>query len=137
MNTVRFFWCLAAVFLVGFAIFESIKYGWVAACVIVGFSIFPDVPILPGFRGDGLLKARYVGLYNVLHSTWIPLAFMLAAMAPIPALGWGLRPGKELFLAGVAWLLHITVDRAVGFGVRERDGSIRRVGTRGRASVDA
>lgn len=137
MNVIRIAWCVTAFALLGFALFESVKYGWVAAGVFVVFAILPDMPILRGFQSNGIMRVQYVRLYNILHSTWIPLALMLSAMLPLPPLGWGLRPGLELFLAGIAWLLHISIDRAVGFGMRERDGTIRPVGTRGRLKARA
>lgn len=137
MNAVRIAWCVAAAALLCLAIFESVKYGWVAAGVIVVFALLPDMPILRGFQSNGIMRVQYVRLYNVLHSTWIPLALMLSAMFPVPSLGWGLRPGLELFLAGVAWLLHISIDRAAGFGMRQSDGTIRPVGTRGHSEARA
>lgn len=131
MNIIRILWSLLAVALLVFAVFEGVKYGWVAAGVLVGFAILPDVALIGAFAERGRLRRSRVLAYNLVHQPLIPLAIMLVSIvAPIPTLGWGLRGGLELFLAGLAWLLHIAIDRAAGFGVREADGSIRPVGRR-------
>ncbi|MFK4098344.1 DUF4260 family protein [Streptomyces anthocyanicus] len=31
-------------------------------------------------------------------------------------------PGTALFTFGIAWLLHIALDRALGYGLRTADG---------------
>lgn len=131
MNITRMIWGVLGIALLAFAIFESVKYGWVAAAVVFVFAILPDVALIGAFREPGLLKSERVAFYNALHAPWIPLVLIAASIvAPLPSLGWGLRGGLELFLAGLAWLMHIALDRAVGYGVRERDGSIRQVGVR-------
>ena len=74
------------------------------------FGAAPDLALFAGI-GSGLAKGqlhpRAVPLYNALHRFIGPviLAFV---------------PG---FLVGaLAWALHIAVDRAVGSGLRTRDG---------------
>ena len=134
MNPARILWSLLALAALGFAVFEGVKYGWVATGVLVAFAIIPDFALIGAFAERGRLKPSRVAFYNLMHLPWIPLALLvIGALAPLPSLGWGLRGGLELFLAGLAWLLHIAIDRAVGYGVRERDGSVRPVGTRRRA----
>lgn len=131
MTLPRILWSLTAVALLVFAVFESVKYGWVAGGVVIAFAVLPDVALLGAFDTPGRLRPGRVRLYNALHTPWAPLAVIAASLAlPIPALGWGLREGLELFLAGLAWLLHIAADRALGFGLRAADGTIRRVGHR-------
>ena len=131
MNITRMIWGVLGIALLAFAIFESVKYGWVAAAVVFVFAVLPDVALIGAFREAGLLRPERVAFYNTLHAPWIPLALIaVSIIAPLPSLGWGLRGGLELFLAGLAWLMHIALDRAVGYGVRERDGSIRQVGVR-------
>lgn len=131
MNFVRLLWSLLAIGLFAFAVFEGIKYGWVAAGVLVVFGLMPDLALIGAFAGERRLHPRRVRAYNVLHTPWIPvLAIALSIVLPLPPIGWGLRGGLELFLAGLAWLTHIAADRAFGFGLRDRDGSIRPVGQR-------
>lgn len=131
MNAARVAWSVAAGALFAFAVFESVKYGWVAAGVVVAFAILPDLALIGAFAEHGRLRPARVRAYNLLHSPWIPLGLIAASIVlPLPSLGWGLRGGLELFLAGLGWLLHIASDRAFGFGLRAADGSIRPVGRR-------
>lgn len=127
-RTSRTLWAALAIALIAFSVFEAIKYGWVATGVILLFLLLPDVALIGAFdpqRRGALLPSR-VAFYNALHQPWIPLAMVVAAMTiPFPELGWGLRGGLELFLAGLAWLAHIAADRAFGYGLRATDGTIR------------
>jgi hypothetical protein len=76
----------------------------------------PDVGLIvaPAFGpmpGRGLLPPRAVPIYNVFHTLTIPVLLwvgaLLAGIAPWPLLG---------------WLIHLTADRALGFGLRGPDG---------------
>lgn len=72
--------------------------------------------------GEGLergqLHARAVPLYNVVHRVAGPVA--LAALVALGVLPLG-------FLVGaLAWGFHVTLDRALGYGLRTRDGFQRR-----------
>ena len=74
------------------------------------FGAAPDIALFVGV-GSGLAKGQLhppaVPLYNALHRFIGPviLAFV---------------PG---FLVGaLAWALHIALDRAIGYGLRTRDG---------------
>src|SRR3712207_7298393 len=74
----------------------------------------PDVALLPAGRtglSGGRLHPRAVPLYNALHTLWGPA--VAAAAAAI---------GLVSPVIALAWLSHITFDRAVGFGLRTRDG---------------
>lgn len=116
-------YAVAALALLVFVVFEAITYGWVAVTIVVIFLIVPDLSMIgryPPRLARGQFPPAVVRRYNVAHSYWIPLALMLASVLPWPEL-W-LRPGLEVFLAGLAWALHITVDRAIGFGPRGADG---------------
>jgi hypothetical protein len=76
----------------------------------------PDIglvlaPALGPMPGRGRLPPRAVPVYNALHTYTVPVllwigAFALA-IAPWPLLG---------------WLIHISADRALGFGLRGPDG---------------
>lgn len=127
----RALWSILALALFAFSVFEGVKYGWVAAGVLVLFALLPDLTLVGAFAGHGHLRPARVSAYNLAHSIWPPLALAAAgALLPLPSLGWGLRGGLEVFLAGLAWLLHIAVDRACGFGLRAADGSVRPVARR-------
>ena len=74
------------------------------------FGAAPDLALFAGV-GSGLAKGqldpRAVPLYNALHR--VPGPIILAFV-----------PG--FLVAALAWALHIAVDRAVGYGLRSRDG---------------
>lgn len=132
MKRVRLWWTVLAVVLVGFAIFESVKYGWVAGGVVLCWILAPDITLVGAFdvSRKGFLRSSRVRAYNIAHTPWWPLAVMaIAIIAPLPPLGFGLRGGLELFLVGLSWLAHIAVDRAFGYGLRAADGSVRPVGS--------
>ena len=73
-------------------------------------AVGPDVALL-GLRGDGRLRPRWVPVYNALHRFPGPLV-VLALGAPVLA---------------AAWAAHVAIDRAVGYGLRAPDGTIRGV----------
>jgi uncharacterized protein DUF4260 len=74
------------------------------------FGAAPDLALFAGI-GAGLAKGqlhpRAVPLYNALHR--FPGPIVLAFV-----------PGFQV--GALAWALHIAVDRAVGYGLRSRDG---------------
>jgi hypothetical protein len=84
---------------------------------VVAFGLAPDLPLLLG-AGKGLergrLHPRAVPLYNAAHRFWGPLT--LAAIALVASL-----PAAWL-VGALAWATHVAVDRAVGYGLRTRDG---------------
>jgi len=78
--------------------------------------VAPDVglvvaPLLGRMPGRGAIPPRAVPIYNVAHTYTVPLLIWLALLftnvAPWPLLG---------------WLIHISADRALGFGLRGADG---------------
>lgn len=102
--------------LLGLLVLELVRHstGW---WQLAAFGAGPDVALLLGI-GSGLargqLHPRAVPLYNALHRFWGPLALGVVTLAA------GLPRG---YLVGaLAWALHIAVDRAVGYGLRTRDG---------------
>ena len=108
-------YAVLALLLLAFALFEIVKHGaWLPG--LAGL-LGPDIALLAG-AGAGLargqLNPRAVPLYNALHRWWPALALTLIALPdPVPL---------SLFIAGVAWCAHIAVDRAGGYGLRDRDG---------------
>jgi hypothetical protein len=78
--------------------------------------VAPDVglvvaPLFGRIPGRGMIPPRAVPIYNLCHTytipigVWVGLAF--TAIAPWPLLG---------------WLIHISADRALGYGLRGPDG---------------
>jgi hypothetical protein len=95
--------------------FEAVKHGlWAPALAAL---IAPDLALAFG-GGRGLVKGqlhpRAVWLYNALHRFWGPLALLVAASFELLGAAW--------FVAGLAWATHVAVDRAVGYGLRDRAG---------------
>jgi hypothetical protein len=81
----------------------------------IAFALAPDLALLLGIstKGEkGQLHPRGVRLYNALHSYWGPIALAVAAIV-LPA---------GYLIAPLAWALHISLDRTVGYGKRTRDG---------------
>jgi hypothetical protein len=86
--------------------------GW---WLFAAFLIAPDLALLAGFGANlakGQLHRRAVPFYNAAHSLGGP-ALLATASLVLPA-GW--------LVAALAWALHIAVDRALGYGMRTRDG---------------
>lgn len=118
----RIIYAVVALALLAFAVFEGVTYGWVATAVLVVGAILPDIALLAGYEPGlqkGQLARRAVVPYNILHSYYPALLCMgLTFVAPLI---W-LQPELELFLLGLGWALHISVDRAAGYRFRTWDG---------------
>ena len=80
------------------------------------FLVGPDLGLVvaPAFGplpGRGRIPPRAAPVYNLFHMIALPVLLWVGAIvigaAPWPLLG---------------WLIHITVDRALGFGLRGVDG---------------
>lgn len=85
---------------------------WVA----VAGALAPDAALLLGIgRGlaRGQIHPRAVPLYNGAHRFWGPAAVGAAAVALASA---------SVFVVALAWAFHVALDRAVGYGLRTRDG---------------
>jgi hypothetical protein len=86
--------------------------GW---WIFTAFIVAPDLAVLLGMSSGlekGRLHPRAIPLYNALHSLIGPALLALAAIA--------LGPGA--LIGALAWALHVTIDRSVGYGMRTRDG---------------
>jgi hypothetical protein len=112
----RFSYAGLTVLLLAALVFEAARHGtgyWQLG--VFGFG--PDLALLAGAsRGfqRGQLHPRVVRLYNALHRVWGPLALACLASFGVVPLG---------FLIGaLAWGLHVSLDRAVGYGLRTLDG---------------
>ena len=84
---------------------------------LAAFALAPDLALFygaaPGLE-KGQLHPRAVGLYNLVHRYWGPLA--LGAVAALGLIPFGYLVGA------LAWALHVSLDRALGYGLRTRDG---------------
>lgn len=117
----RVAWAALAVFSLAFIVLEVINHGSSALVAALLLLIAPDLTMVigAGAAGDGKLSPKAVPYYNIVHRPWIPLAVLVAYSVG------GLGDWVPLFTAGLGWLAHIAVDRAFGYGLRERDGSWR------------
>jgi uncharacterized membrane protein YecN with MAPEG domain len=83
----------------------------------VVFGLGPDLALFVGI-GAGLQKGqlhpRAVRLYNLLHRYWLPLALAIVAALDLVPFGY--------LIGALAWAFHISIDRAVGYGLRTREG---------------
>jgi Domain of unknown function (DUF4260) len=84
---------------------------------LVVFALGPDAALLFG-AGAGLAKGqlhpRAVRPYNAAHRSWGPVALAVVAGSGLLSVG---------YLVGtLAWALHVSLDRALGYGLRTRDG---------------
>ncbi len=105
-----------AVLGVAIAVFVNVDAGW---WVFPAFAIGPDLAFLAGAGQMGSLErgqmpARAVPLYNALHRIWGPLVLGLLAVV-------GLFPATML-VGALVWGFHVCLDRALGYGLRTRDG---------------
>lgn len=77
----------------------------------------PDIAPLFGMgRGlaPGRLHPRAVPLYNALHHPAGPVALAVVVATGVLATPW--------LIAAGAWAAHIAIDRALGYGLRTREG---------------
>jgi hypothetical protein len=81
-------------------------------------AVAPDVALLIGVTAAPTWKRLppyAIGPYNALHSPAIPAALLLTAAA---------RRHRGTTVAGLAWLAHIAIDRAFGYGPRDAQGFV-------------
>jgi hypothetical protein len=112
----RLAYATLAALLLAATVLEAVKHG-TGYWQLAAFGIGPDVALFLGAgRGlvQGQLHPRAVGLYNLLHRFWGPLALLALA-------GTGLVP-LGFVIGGLTWAFHIALDRTVGYGLRTRDG---------------
>ena len=114
----RLAYAVGAVALLAAAIaaFVSVDAGW---WVFPVFAIGPDLAFLAGIGQTGALErgqmpSRAVPAYNALHRVWGPLSLgVVAAVGVLP---------PALLVGALVWAFHIFFDRALGYGLRTRDG---------------
>jgi hypothetical protein len=86
--------------------------GW---WLLAAFAIGPDIALFFGISSTlekGQLHPRAVRLYNAAHS-YVGPALLAAAAIVLPS---------GYLIGALAWAFHISLDRAVGYGMRTRDG---------------
>jgi len=96
-------------------VLEVAAHGHLGAALAGGLG--PDLALFLGM-GKGLAKGqlhpRAVPVYNAVHRYHGPVALVAAASVGLLGLGW--------LIAGLAWGVHVALDRTVGYGLRTREG---------------
>ena len=105
-------YAVLAVAFAGAAYVQRDQLGVVFWALLVG----PDIGLVvaPAFGpmpGRGAIPPRAVPVYNAFHTYTIPVLLWVGAWAA------GIGPWPLL-----GWLIHISADRALGFGLRGPDG---------------
>ncbi|CAM5230960.1 membrane protein [Streptomyces spiroverticillatus] len=122
---VRGAWAVLAVFLLAWTVLEMVNHG--GGTIPLGIAGF-IAPCLTRFFGPagphepGQLPRGRVPAYNLVHRPIGPV-LVLVVVPFLPGDGPGANVG--LFTFGLAWLLHIAADRALGHGLRTADGRQR------------
>ena len=111
----RLEWALLAVALIAALIYlvRDRGHGWIA----LGFALMPGVGLLVGMSPNlqkGQIHPRAVPVYDALHRLAGP-AVLLLIWATEAIDDWAL-------VAALACVVHIAVDRALGYGLRSREG---------------
>ncbi|WP_149257125.1 DUF4260 family protein [Actinomadura sp. K4S16] len=113
-------WFAGALFWAAFAVLEGVNHGWPAVILALTFFVVPDLAFLAGLREartvePGQLPPRAVPYYNSLHRALVPFALMV--VYTVTPLNWA-----PIFAALCGWMAHISFDRALGYGLRTKDG---------------
>jgi hypothetical protein len=105
-----------AMLLLAAIVLEAAKYG-AGYWQLAAFGLGPDLALLNGAGPNlqkGQLHPRGVRVYNLVHRYWLPLTLGVLASLDVVPLGY--------FIGALAWAFHISLDRAVGYGLRTADG---------------
>lgn len=129
MNRVRIAWLVLTIVLLSLAVAAGIAYGRTEVILLLVVLLLPDVALIGAFAGHGRLKPHRVAWYNAMHAPVVPVVVLAAAGIAALSGAWGLLGARGLLLAALAWAAHIALDRALGYGLREPDGTIRPVGS--------
>ncbi len=86
--------------------------------VLVGFAA-PDLAFVLAIGQEngapGRIPRSAIAFYNMLHRTFTPLLVLLIS---------ALLHSAPAAIIALSWFVHILVDRAAGFGLRDRQGTI-------------
>ncbi|MGW8702535.1 DUF4260 family protein [Streptomyces eurythermus] len=113
-------WLAFALFWSASAVVECVRHGWPATLLALAFLVLPDLTFLVALdeappMAKGQLPPRAVPYYNALHRALVPFT-LAVAYAALP-LDW-----PPAFAALCGWLAHISYDRALGYGLRTKEG---------------
>jgi hypothetical protein len=129
----RLVWLAIAAALTVLAIYEVAVHD-LGPVPIVVFGSLPDLSLLAGIgqpHEPGQRPPRAVPGYNLAHSL-SPVALIAVALAALLAIRVQTATPQEFeaarhvpligYVAGVAWLAHVALGRALGFGLRTASG---------------
>ena len=104
----------ASLIFIGAALWRKDDAGWAFWLFLLAPDALGLIPasLLGPARARGYLPPRGVWLYNVWHTYTVPVVLWIGALLLVVANPWPL----------LGWLIHISVDRLVGFGLRGEDG---------------
>lgn len=122
MIPLKLSWGLSGLVWLAIVVMCCFMWGWPAILVAVVFGLFAYYPLVGGVT-DGKLKPERVRLYNTLHVSTLPVALLILGVIVFLVTGAFDGGFWALALGGAAWFVHIAVDRVVGFGLRDADGS--------------
>ena len=109
-------------FFLAFGVFEMVKHGGATWATGLTGLIGPDIPMLFGAWGKDVapkqLSPKVVPYHNALHH-WVPPVLVMVAFSTLTETNTQAAPG---FTLGAMWLAHVLIDKAFGFGLRNRAG---------------
>lgn len=119
----RVLWLVIAIGLIVLTVMQcTANGGWTVAAAITG-GLLPDVAFFVGAGQQhlqGALPRAAVRTYNTLHRVWIPLGLLAVSFL---AAGIAAEASAVGIALAIAWLAHIALDRAFGYGLRNADGT--------------
>lgn len=100
------------------ALTTAVRLGGARNRLLWTCAVAPDVALLIGIRSAPTwqtLPSYAIGPYNTLHAPALPAALLGAG---------AVARHRQTTVAALAWLAHIAVDRAWGYGPRAPDGTV-------------
>lgn len=124
MGYTRVVWGMSALLWLIITVLWCVWFGLPAVTVAVIFALLPDIALIGAFESQGKLKPERVKFYNAMHNAFVAVGVLAVGFAVFILTG-GMDGGIwAIGVAGLAWFVHIAVDRALNFGSRAPDGSI-------------
>lgn len=124
MGFSRVTWGMSALVWIIVGAMWCVWWGLPAIAVAIVFLILPDISLIGAFAERGRLHPNRVAFYNLMHNVAVPAALIVVGVAIFLITG-GIEHGFwGIAFAGLAWFVHIALDRVFGFGLRAEDGSI-------------
>lgn len=124
MGYTRVVWGMSALLWLIITVLWCVWFGLPAVTVAVIFALLPDIALIGAFESQGKLKPERVKFYNAMHNAFVAVGVLAVGFAVFLLTG-GMDGGIwAIGVAGLAWFVHIAVDRALNFGRRAPDGSI-------------